>query len=329
MQKQKCSLELYSNFLIANHNRYSGLELSKVSGDEPMSHDAVSRWLSRANFKPTELLNQVQHLVDKTVGYLIVDDSTLDKRYSRQNELAKNQYSGNVHGLVYGINLVNMLWTDMDKIVPVDYRVYRKGTVDDEDKTKHDLFREMLKRLITKGFSPAYVLMDTWYASVANMKYIVSLQQKFLCSIACNRKVSVQKNVYVSIQDLELASTQVRKVWLKEFGYVLVCKTVATNGDVTYLVTNDLQLTCHTDYIKHFEQRWKIEEFHRGIKQTTGIEQCYSTKAVSQKTHIFSAFRAFLKLEARRLTEGISWYEQKATISRMSTANYLAFCANA
>ncbi len=71
-------------------------------------------------------------MVDKTSGYLICDDSTLDKRYSRENELAKKQYSGNEHGLVYGINLVNLLWTDMDKFIPIDYRIYRKGTTDDQ-----------------------------------------------------------------------------------------------------------------------------------------------------------------------------------------------------
>src|SRR3990170_5852553 len=52
MQKQKCSLKLYTNFLIANHNRYSGLELSKVSLVEDMCHDAVSRWLATSNFTP-------------------------------------------------------------------------------------------------------------------------------------------------------------------------------------------------------------------------------------------------------------------------------------
>jgi len=66
-----------------------------------------------------------------------------------------------------------------------------------------------------------------------------------------------------------------------------------------------------------------VEEFHRGIKQTTGIEKCYSTLASSQKTHIFASFIAFIKLEVRRLKEHISWYEQKAIIGRYAVTNYL------
>ncbi len=110
---------------------------------------------------------------------------------------------------------------------------------------------------------------------------------------------------------------------MKEYGFVLVCKIVDANGDVTYLATDDLGLTDYEALTGHFQHRWKIEEFHRGIKQTTGIEKCYSTKAVSQKTHIFAAFTAFIKLEIKRLKEHISWYEQKARINRSATSHYL------
>jgi hypothetical protein len=108
-----------------------------------------------------------------------------------------------------------------------------------------------------------------------------------------------------------------------------VCKTVAADGSETHLITNGLTLTDHDDFIGHFDQRWDIEEFHRGIKQTTGIEKCYSIKAQSQKTHLFVAFRAFIKLETRRVKEGISWYEQKAEDTRVSTANYMNYLASA
>jgi hypothetical protein len=43
---------------------------------------------------------------------LIVDDSVQDKRYSRFIELVKRQYSGYAKGLVRGINLVNMVYSE-------------------------------------------------------------------------------------------------------------------------------------------------------------------------------------------------------------------------
>lgn len=320
MQKQKCSLELYTNFLIANQNRYSGSELSRVSPVEDLCHDSVSRWLSSSNFTPSDLWNQVKNLVDVKTGYLLCDDTLLNKQYSRVNELAKKQYSGNEHGLVNGICLVNLLWTSGDEFIPVDYRIYKK---DSDDKTKNDHFQDMLKRAEGRGFSPLYVLIDSWYSSISNLKLIRKFCWNFICSLKSNRKISVIQGTYIPVADLDLAEKQVRKVWLKEFGYILVCKIVDKKGDITYLATSDLNLQDYDNFVNHFQQRWKIEEFHRGIKQTTGIEKCYSTLASSQKTHIFASFVAFIKLEIRRLKEKISWYEQKAIINRIAVNKYL------
>lgn len=325
MQKQKCSLALYTNFLIANHNRYSGTELAKVAPTGDIHHDAVSRWLSSSSFNPSDLWNQVKPIVRKDCGYLIGDDTLLDKRYSRQNELAKKQYSGKEHGIVNGINLVNLLWADADQMIPVDYRAYQKEI---DGKTKNDHFRDMLNRAKQRQFSPLYVLMDSWYSSVENLKHIRKKDWHFICSLASNRQVHERQSPYVPVADLSLADKEVRKVWLKEYGYVLVSKAVATNGDVVYLATDDLTLADYEPFIEHWNHRWDIEEFHRGIKQTTGIEKCYSTLAASQKTHIFSAFVAFVKLEKNRLLTRLSWYEQKAQISRMAASYHLKW-ANA
>lgn len=321
MQKQKCSLKLYTNFLIANHNRYSGSEMSKVSPKFDMQHDCVSRWLSASDFTPSQLWNQVKKLIDVTTGYLVGDDTLLNKEYSRINELAKKQYSGNEHKLVNGICLVNLLWSKGEEYVPVDYRIYKKEF---DGRTKNDHFQDLLKRAKKRGFSPIYILMDSWYSSVDNLKLIVKkLNWNFICNLKSNRKVSISQNIYISISDLSLADKQVRKVWLKEYGFVLICKTVDQNGDVTYLAASDLTLIDYDDFTNHFSHRWMIEEFHRGIKQTTGIEKCYSVKKESQRTHIFSSFTAFIKLETNRIEEGISWYEQKAMVGRYSTFSYL------
>lgn len=310
--------------MIANHNRYSGVELSKSSPDTTMAHDAVSRWLASFRSTPSELWNHVRNLVSPKTGYLVCDDTLLDKRYSRTNELAKVQYSGDAHGLVNGISIVNLLWTDGEQMIPVDYRIYQK---EHDDRTKNDHFLDMLNKAVQRGFFPRYVLMDSWYSSIENLKHIRNKGWKFICNLKPNRIVS-RNRIPCSLSDLVLANTQVSKVWLKGFGDVLVCKVVAKDGDVTYLATNDLTLMDYDDYTSHFQQRWDVEEFHRGIKQTTGIEHCYSTLANSQKTHIFVSFVAFVRLEAVRLKKHISWYEQKAEIARFSTINYLKY-ANA
>jgi hypothetical protein len=296
--------------------------LSKAFSAKDIGHDAVTRWLARAAYQPADLWKHVKPLVSLNAGYLVGDDSLLCKKYSRENELAKKQYSGNEHKLVNGICLVNLLWTSGKEYIPVDYRIYQKER---DQKTKNDHFQDMLKKAKKRDFKPQFVLMDSWYGGVENLKLITKeLGWNFITSLKSNRKVSVTKGIYVSISDLALADKQVRKVWLKEYGYVLACKIVDKEGGITYLATNDLTLTDYDSYLTHFEHRWKIEEFHRGIKQITGIEKCYAITGASQKTHIFSSFIAFVKLETCRLKEQISWYEQKAMINRHAVSAYLA-----
>lgn len=140
-------------------------------------------------------------------------------------------------------------------------------------------------------------MADSWYSSLLTMKYIVQLGWKFIFGLKENRLVNEVQGQYVSVSSLDWTQQQVRKVWLKGFGFVLVAQIVFKNGDIHYVCTNDLSLTEYAVLATHSKKRWTIEEFHRGIKQTTDIERCYSIKKRSQLTHIFACFVAFVRLE--------------------------------
>ena len=316
MTQSKCSLDLYTKFLITNHNRYSGVELSKTSS-QSLSHDSVSRWLSTGEFGPKDLWPHVKDMVEKDKGYLIVDDSVLDKKFSRENELVGVHWSGNEHRLISGIDLVNLVWTNGEECIPTDYCIYQSEK--EGKKTKNEHFRDMLIRAKKRAFEPLYILGDCWYGSVENMKHINRLGWRFIFGLKENRQVSITKNIYVSVSNLDWSKKLIQKVWLKEYGFVLVAKIVVKKDDIRYAVTDDLSLTDMSTFKTHMDHRWNIETFHRGIKQTTGIEKCYSILAKSQQNHIFSSFVSFVKLEYTRLQTGISWYEQKAVYARIGT----------
>ena len=320
MQQPKCSLDLYVNFLIASQKQYSGLELSRVS-PTAMSHDAVNHWLATNKLTPKIVWQHSQTMVQKETGYLIFDDTLLDKPYAREMALVRAQYSGKHHRVANGIALVTLLWTEGEKIVPVDYRIYDPTR---DGKTKNDQAQEMLQFAENRGFSPHYVLLDSWYASVENLKAIARKGWYWIAALKSNRLVSQQQGTYLPVADLDWTAAPVRKVWLKAYGWVLVSKLVDTNGDITYIATNDLSLLEAPTLHGHMEHRWKIEAFHRGIKQYCGIECCYSTRERSQRNHILCAFLAFLKLEWKRIQSQVSWHEQKLSIVRPATTLYLA-----
>lgn len=317
------NLDTYTTFLIANGNRYSGVEAAKALREvnNPPAHDSISRWLMEQTFEPSDLWKTIEPHISLTESCLIVDDTILDKRWSPKNELVGYHWSGNEHKVIRGIALVNLLATKGSECMPVDYRIYEGK---DSKVTKNDHFQHMLDTAKERGFKPPYVLADAWYGSIANLKKIRSLGWKFIMGLKENRIVNVTQGTNLAVSALDWNTKQVHKVWLRDFGFVLVARIVFQNGDTRYVVTNDLALTRYDDIGAYSKQRWTIEEFHRGIKQTTGIEKCYSILKRSQLTHIFACFVAFVKLEFERLKTGVSWYEQKAQQVRLGIAKVFA-----
>ena len=174
-----------------------------------------------------------------------------------------------------------------------------------------------------RGFKPMYVLLDSWYVSKKNLKAIEKKSWKFVADIKANRKISEKKGIWIRVDELELSEKQVKKVWLKDFGPILLCKRILKDGKIRYLITNDLELNDWDDFIGHAKTRWFIETMHRGLKQVCGLEKCYMRKAQAQKNHIFCSFLALIKLEYNRFQLGISWYQQKWSIVRPAVKAYL------
>src|SRR3990167_1554487 len=84
---------------------------------EGVSHDAVSDYLAREKATARQVWELAQQIInDSQDAYLLVDDSVQDKRYSQKIELVKNQYSGAEHGLVNGIDVVNLVHRASNKI---------------------------------------------------------------------------------------------------------------------------------------------------------------------------------------------------------------------
>src|SRR5665647_1617837 len=128
-------------------------------------HDAFTRCLQRQPPDTEALWDEVKNHVKPEEGFLIVDNSTLDKPYAKEMAFVRRMWSGKHHRTVKGIGLITLVWTDGTTVIPVDFRIYN---IDEDDKTKNDHFRDMIDKGEERGFNPEFVLFDTWYASVKN-----------------------------------------------------------------------------------------------------------------------------------------------------------------
>ncbi len=63
-----------------------------------------------------------------------------------------------------------------------------------------------------------------------------------------------------------------------------------------YLVSSDLTLT-YNSIINIYQKRWKIEEYHKSLKQQVSLCKSPTKKARTQLNHIFVSLYGFFKLE--------------------------------
>ena len=313
MNPSKCSEYDYINFLIASTKIFTCTEASRCQliDEHSASHDAFTRLLQRQPPDTEALWNEVQPLVKKETGFLILDDSTLDKPYSRELTLVYRHWSGKQHKVVNGINLISLVWTDGDATIPIDFRIY---DIDNDGKTKNDHFKEMLAVARTRGFSPRFVMFDSWYGSIGNLKRLREFHWHWLTRLKKNRLVNPDWSYNRQIHEIEIPSSG-RVVHLKEYGMIKVFCIIPPDDEKEFWATDvlDLEEKIRSELARKSS---KIEQYHRGIKQFCGIERCQARSATSQRAHILMAIRAFLRFEIARISTGNSWFELKYSIIR-------------
>jgi hypothetical protein len=309
----------YIDFLIATPRAASCCEAarSQPPSRDPPAHDAYNRMLQRIEPDPEVLYRESEPLVDKADGVLTFDDSTLDKLHAKAIEPVHRHRSGKHKSVVRGINLISVVWSDGDRIIPLDYRVYDKPA---DGLTKNDHFLAMLDAAKGRGFRPHAVLFDSWYSGTEDLKRVRDHGWTFLTQLKVNRLVDLDRGGYraVGSQPIEASGTIVH---LKGFGPIRVFKAVSRDGDVEYWATNDLAMD-ELRRLELAERCWSIEEYHRALKQCCNVERCQARSSRAQRNHIGMAIRAFVRLSWDFYTTGISWYEAKASIVREAIRAY-------
>ena len=324
MNPAKCSSEDYIQWLIASPKVISATEAAKSSPRNGLvAHDAYTRLLGRLEPGSETLWTEVEPFVDKSGGWLIIDDTTLDKPYGPHIELVTRHWSGKHRAVVDGINLISLLWTDGDIAIPIDWRVFDKPN---DGLTKNDHLRQMLQTARQRGFTPTAVLWDSWYSALDNLKLLREWEWNFFVGLKSNRQVNPDGEGNRAVTELSWESNR-QHVHLKGFGWVDVHRRVdpRSKGEdkVRFFVSNQPNLLPSEVQQRH-ELATQIEQYHRGIKQECNIERCQVRKARKQRNHIGLAIRAFVRLEVHRYRTGRSRFQIKADIVREAIRHYLA-----
>jgi Transposase DDE domain len=287
---------------------------------EQFSHDAINRYLRGERITPRLIWENVRGQVVPTPrGYLLFDDTVLDKNYSFAIELVRAQYSGNAKAVIKGIGVVTCVYVhpDTDQFWLIDYRIYDP---EGDGKSKLDHVREMLTNVVYQKQLPVQaVLMDTWYATKDFMLFIESLSKIYYCPLKDNRQVddSGRQQPYRRVDTLAWNAQDLahgKRIKIKGFPKdhkVHLFRVAVSTHRTDFVVTNDLTQDATEATQEACGFRWKIEQLHREGKQVTGLERCQCRKARTQRNHIGCAFLVWIRLKELATQTGRTIYQLK------------------
>ena len=294
---------------------------------EDVSHDSINRFLLRERYEAKDLFDTVQNLIDLKGGIVSVDDTVIEKHYSNPEcaELIGYFWSGKYHKSIKGLNLITLYYRDcQENSVPVNYRIYDKK----EGKTKNDYFKEMLLEAMTWGLRPRIVTGDSWYSSIANLKFLRNQKLGFLFGVEKNRIVSNEPGKHQQVRAIEIPEEGLI-THLKEFGWIKLLRKDFRKGDsrhyILYLPNSEkLRDISRQEFITIHDTHWGIESYHRAIKQVCGICKFMVRNTQAIKTHVFCSLQAFIRLEKMRSTNSISnWYQVQRDLFTLVIRDYI------
>ena len=292
----------YCQYLLSTQTNYTITNYANHVSN--LSHDSINRYLRKVKMTPKILWERVEgEIIQSPRGCVIFDDSVLDKNHSHRIELVRRQYSGNAHALIKGIGMVNCLYVNPEsgQYWIVDYRIFDPAG---DGKSKLDHVTEMLQHLVDRRVSFNRVLMDSWYGSRELLLFIESLRKFYYVPLKCNRQVDDSGGVlkYKAVEQLSWVSPEIqlgKTIKLKSFPKehkVKLFRVEVSENHTDWVITNDLSQYSADDVQKVCAIRWKIEQFHRELKQVTGVEKCQCRKARIQRNHIACAVLVWNRL---------------------------------
>lgn len=256
--------------------------------DDEIKHDKITQLLSRNNFSSKDLWGLVKSTVRKIEsdeGVLIFDDTIQEKAYTKPNELNCYHWDHSKGRNVKGINILNCLYHNEELNIPVAYEAIKKPIwycelktkkeVRKSEKTKNEIFREMVSTCMHNQLLFKYVLTDIWFSSIENMEHIkLNHHKDFIMGVKENRLVALSYNEklrgkFQNISKLDMQTDTVIEVYVKGLEFpVLLFKKVFKNKDgttgVMYLLCSDLNLGTSEIYTI-YQKRWNVEEYHKSL----------------------------------------------------------------
>jgi len=314
--------EIYSDYLIASFGLTTATGLSNLL-DGQISHDKITRFLSSKLKTSKDLWQFVKPIIreiERDDAALILDDSIQEKPYTDENDIICWHFDHSKGTNVKGINFISCLYQARDVSLPIGFELVSKTEhyIDPKDGkqkrrssvSKNEMARIQIEYAARNKVKFRFVLFDVWFSSVENMRFILSHKKHFICPLKANRKVALSKadklqGRWHKLENLEISQNETRLIYLEGLATpVLLIKQVFTNENgqtaVQHLISSNTKLSTD-DIITNYQKRWRVEEYHKSLKQNVSLEKSPTQTTTTQTNHFFAALCGYIKLERLKI----------------------------
>jgi len=327
------NLELYTDYLLSSFGATTATGLSQLS-DGALSHDDVTRFLRHLGGDSKGLWHQVKKFVRQVEvadGVIAIDDTIIEKAHSDENGLISIHYDHSKDRYVKGINLVSAVYRVAELQIPIAYEVVVKTLRSElasrqaiwkSDRTKNEMFRDLVTTAHHNQLLFKYVLCDSWYSNADNIKHVLSLKKHLVGAVKSNLEVALSKadkraGKFQKISQLKLQLGAL-VVYLRSVDTpVLLCKDIFVNVDgsegILYVISTDTSLTFQQAQAT-YQKRWGVEEYHKALKNNASIQKSPTKIIQTQANHLFASLCAYVKFERLKLQQKSNQFALKARL---------------
>jgi hypothetical protein len=263
-------------------------------------HSAIDRILNEAKFEKEILekryLRKIKHLFKNSEIYLLIDD-TLVERNGKKIEETQKHFDHTTNSFVNGHQFFTAILHTPFLELPLFPELYSKNTI-----TKIEMAKNLVDKLESYSIKIDTVLFDSWYSDEELINKCLSSGSRVICAIKTNRKIKFRctrkwRSLSFITERINPTGYPVYKIGNKKYNiadyqvrlnHVKLVKLLVSheyNEDKNSWNKIHLISTNPDDnpeeIVRAYKIRWRIETYHRDIKQNLGFAKTYLRKRES------------------------------------------------
>jgi hypothetical protein len=329
-------LDLYTDYLAVTFGYATATGLSGML-DGSISHDKFTRFLASGEWSSKDSWEQVKSTVrevESEDGVLIFDDTVQEKPWMDENDLVCRHYDHCKGRSIKGINMLNCLYHVSDVSIPVAFELIQKPIRFSDLKTrrekrrsevtKNELLRSMVDTCMKNRIKFTWILFDSWFSSVENLKHIkLEHKKEVIGALKSNRLVALteedRKNKrFTRIDQIEWPGQGVVTGWLNGLKFpVCLARQIFTNKDgssgVLYLACTRLTADWNT-ITTIYKKRWNVEVYHKSLKSNAALAKSPARRVNAQSNHIFASVITVFKMECLKIKTKMNHFALKSKL---------------